>query len=137
MQPKSDQPSNFTNFVIIGLILMSAYLLYSLTLAFYKSYQIDIYIKDFERENERIDKENTALFDEYDYVTSDAYIDKILKQNKGLVNPGEDVIIIASNSGKLDDEASFDYDSFGERDYSGMSNIEKWQLFIFEENPLR
>lgn len=115
---------------------MSAYLLYSLTLAFYKSYQIDIYITDFERENERIEKENAFLVDEFDYVTSSAYIDKILKQNKGLVNPGEDVIVIASNSGKPIGDG-FDYDSFGERDYSTMSNMEKWQLFIFEENPFR
>jgi len=136
MQPKSDQPSNFTNLVIIGLILMSAYLLYSLTLAFYKSYRIDIYIKDFERENERIEKENAFLIDEFDYVTSDAYIDKILKQNKGLVNPGEDVIVIASNTGKTEG-SDFNYDSFGQRDYSSMSNIDKWQLFIFEENPFR
>ena len=80
MQEKNDQPSNFTNLIIIGLIILSAYLLYSLTLAFYKSHQIDIYINDFEEENTRIEEENKKLIEEFDYVTSDAYIDKILKQ---------------------------------------------------------
>jgi cell division protein FtsB len=136
MQQKNDQPSNVTNFVIIGLILLSAYLLYSLTLAFYKSHQIDVYIEDFERENERIRQENEGLIEEFDYVTSEAYIDKILKQNKGLINPGEEVIIIASNNVN-EDEEGLDFDSFGKRNLDKLSNTEKWRVFIFEENPLR
>ena len=83
MQKNDDQPSNITNFVIIGLIILSGYLLYSLTLAFYKSHQIDIYIENFEKENQRIEKENKKLIEEFDYVTSERYIDKILKQNNG------------------------------------------------------
>lgn len=137
MQERNDQPSNFTNLVIIGLIILSAYLLYSLTLAFYKSHQIDIYIKDFERENNRIEEENKKLIEEFDYVTSDAYIDKILKQNKGLINPGEEVIIIASNIDYLSEEEEFNLSSFGKRDLEKLSNFEKWKVFIFEDNPLR
>ena len=137
MQEKNDQPSNFTNLIIIGLILLSAYLLYSLTLAFYKSHQIDIYIKDFEKENKRIEEENKKLIEEFDYVTSDAYIDKILKQNKGLINPGEEVIIIASSSDLLTEEEEFNLSSIGQRDLNKLSNFDKWKIFIFEDNPLR
>jgi len=137
MQEKNDQPSNFTNLVIIGLIILSAYLLYSLTLAFYKSHQIDIYIKDFERENQRIEEENNKLIEEFDYVTSSAYIDKILKQNKGLINPGEEVIIIASSSENIAEEEEFNLSSIGKRDLNKLSNFDKWKIFIFEDNPLR
>lgn len=137
MQEKNDQPSNFTNLIIIGLILLSAYLLYSLTLAFYKSHQIDIYIEDFEDENMRIEEENKKLIEEFDYVTSDAYIDKILKQNKGLINPGEEVVIIASNMDALSEEDEFNLSSIGKRDLNKLSNFDKWKVFIFEDNPLR
>lgn len=137
MQEKNDQPSNFTNIIIIGLILLSAYLLYSLTLAFYKSHQIDIYIEDFEAENIRIEEENTKLVEEFDYVTSDAYIDKILKQNKGLINPGEEIIIIASNNDPLNGDEEFNLSSIGKRDLNKLSNFDKWRVFIFEDNPLR
>ncbi|MFC1810769.1 septum formation initiator family protein [Patescibacteria group bacterium] len=137
MQEKNDQPSNFTNLIIIGLIILSAYLLYSLTLAFYKSHQIDIYIADFEKENLKIEEENRKLVEEFDYVTSDAYIDKILKQNKGLINPGEEVIIIASNDNQLGDDGNLDFNSIGQRDLDKLSNTEKWKIFIFEENPFR
>jgi hypothetical protein len=137
MQRKNDQPSNVTNFVIIGLIILSAYLLYSLTLAFYKSHQIDIYIKDFEEENLRIEEENQKLIGEFDYVTSESYIDKILKQNKGLINPGEDMIIIAANGLNGEDRDLYDFDLFGKRDLDKLSNMQKWRVFIFEDNPLR
>jgi cell division protein FtsB len=137
MEGKKDQPSNITNFIILGLILLSAYLLYSLTLAFYKSHQIDIYIEDFEHENEKIEQENESLIDEFDYVTSDAYIDKILKQNKGLINPGEEVIVIASNIGIEGNGDDPYYNSYGQRDLEKLSNVEKWRIFIFEENPMR
>jgi len=116
---------------------MSAYLLYSLTVAFYKSHQIDIYIQDFEKENTRIEEENKKLIEEFDYVTSEAYIDKILKQDKGLINPGEEVIVIASNLNGETGEATSTLDKFGKRDLSNLSNVDKWRLFIFEDNPLR
>lgn len=137
MQHTNDQPSNFTNLIIIGLIVLSAYLIYSLTLAFYKSHQIDIYITDFEEENQRIEEENRRLVDEFDYVTSTAYIDKILKQNKGLINPGEEVIVIASNDSVLLDEEINQFEEVGKRDLEKLTNTEKWRIFIFEDNPFR
>ncbi len=137
MQDKNDQPSNITNFIIIGLIILSAYLLYSLTLAFYNSHRIDKYIADFEKENERIKQENESLIEEFDYVTSESYIDKILKQNKGLTNPGEEVIIIASNNGLDANDSDAEFDAYGKRNLEKLSNIEKWKIFIFEDNPMR
>ena len=136
MEKKKDQPSNLTNFIIIGLIILSTYLLYSLTLAFYKSHQIDIYIEDFEKENQRIEQENRKLVEEFDYITSDAYIDKILKQNKGLVNPGEDMVVIASTPLLGEEKVAEEFKNMS-RNLDGVSNVDKWKIFIFDDNPLR
>lgn len=136
MEKKKDQPSNLTNFIIIGLIILSTYLLYSLTLAFYKSHQIDIYIEDFEKENERIAEENRKLVEEFDYITSEAYIDKILKQNKGLINPGEDMVIIASTPLLGEEQAVKEFENMS-NNLDGVSNVDKWKIFIFDDNPLR
>ncbi len=136
MEKKKDQPSNLTNFIIIGLIILSTYLLYSLTLAFYKSHQIDIYIDDFEKENERIAEENRKLVEEFDYITSEAYIDKILKQNKGLINPGEDMVIIASTPLLGEEQAVKEFENMS-NNLDGVSNVDKWKIFIFDDNPLR
>jgi len=136
MERKNDQPSNLTNLIIIGLIILSTYLLYSLTLAFYKSHQIDIYIEDFEKENQRISHENKKLAEEFDYVTSDAYVDKILKQDKGLINPGEDMIVIASTP-LLGEKIKKEDNTTSKRNLASLSNIDKWRIFIFEDNTLR
>lgn len=135
MQKNNDQPSNVANFVIILLIILSGYLLYSLTLAFYKSYQIDVYIEDFEQKNQRIEEENKKLIEEFDYVTSDLYIDKILKQNNGLINPGEEVVVIASTDNIEEESDVFDIDYYTNRNIDKLSNVYKWRIFIFEENP--
>lgn len=135
MQKNNDQPSNVANFVIILLIILSGYLLYSLTLAFYKSYQIDVYIEDFEQKNQRIEEENKKLIEEFDYVTSDLYIDKILKQNNGLINPGEEVVVIASTDNIEEESDVFDIDYYTNRNIDKLSNVDKWRIFIFEENP--
>jgi len=50
--------SNFTKMVIIGEFFLVSYLLYTLTVSVYKSYQIDQHIKNFEVENSRIEEEN-------------------------------------------------------------------------------
>lgn len=136
MQEKNDQPSNFTNLVIIGLILLSAYLLYTLTLAFYRSHNIDVHISDFEEKNKKIEEENKKLLEEYEYVTSDAYIDKKLKENMGLVNPGEELIVITSDLPQEEDDP-YNIEGINKRDYDNMSNTEKWRIFVFVDNPLR
>jgi len=136
MQEKNDQPSNFTNLIIIGLILLSAYLLYTLTLAFYRSHNIDVHIRDFEEKNKKIEEENRKLLEEYEYVTSDAYIDKKLKENMGLVNPGEEVIVITSELPEEEDDP-YNIEGITKRDYDSMNNIEKWRIFVFMDNPLR
>ena len=74
---------------------------------------------------------------EFDYVTSEAYIDKILKQNKGLINPGEEVIIVTSNDSQLGEEDDLNLETISKRDLEKLSNTEKWRIFIFEDNPFR
>ncbi|MBD3328390.1 hypothetical protein GF340_03740, partial [Candidatus Peregrinibacteria bacterium] len=91
---KFTESSNTTKMIIIGEFLLVAYLLFTLTSSVYKSYQIDVHIENFEKENARIEEENRRKSEDYDYYSSNAYIEKIAKQNLGLVNPGEEVIII-------------------------------------------
>jgi len=118
--------------VIIGEFLLVSYLLYTLTVSVYKSYQIDQHIKNFEAENAKIEEENREKSEEFEYYSSDAYIEKIAKQNLGLVNQGEEVIIIPNVDngasgvvGGLPDEDSVLADS-------SISNSSKWWKFFFD-----
>lgn len=124
--------SHTAKLIIVGEFLLVSYLLYTLTASVYKSYQIDVHIENFEKENVRIQEENRIKSEEFEYYSSEAYIEKIAKQNLGLVNAGEEVIIIPNESFEGIGEA----DGAGEEDdagsYGNLSNPHKWWKFFFD-----
>lgn len=132
MSLRFSHTSSLTKLIIIIEFVLVAYLVYSLTKNVYNSYQVDEYIETFKEENARIEAENKQKSEDYLYFTSEEYIDKIAKQNLGLVNPGEEVIILSPEV--LDEEINEDValnDDVAR--YSGLSNSEKWWQFFFGE----
>lgn len=130
MSSRFSHTSGLTKLIIIIEFVLVAYLIYSLTRNVYNSYQIDKYISDFEIENSQMEDENREKTQDYLYFTSEEYIDKIAKQNLGLVNPGEEVLILspdvldpdlAGENGDLSDFAK----------HSGDSNPKSWWSFFF------
>ena len=127
--------SNFTKIVIIVEFLVVSYLLYTLTVSVYKNYQIDQHILSFKKENDRIAEENKQKEEDYSYYSSDAYVEKIAKQNLGLVNPGEEIIVIPSNpnvstgvvGGTQDNETAVD-----NAKVKLLPNAQKWWKFFFD-----
>jgi cell division protein FtsB len=132
MRFRFQQTSNFTKMVIICEFFLVSYLLYTLTVSVYKSYQIDQHIKTFEVENARIEEENRKKSEEYDYYSSDAYIEKMAKQNLGLVNAGEEVIIIPSENMKATGVVGGTGEDTGAENGSNLSNSQKWWNFFFD-----
>jgi len=123
--------SGVTKLIIIVEFFLVAYLIYSLTKNVYNSYLVDRYIETFEQENSMIADENRRKTEDYLYFTSEQYIDKIAKQNLGLINPGEEVIIVSPESlGYGAEESSTigkDYVPINTR-----SNPQIWWEFFFE-----
>lgn len=111
-------------FIIVGLLV------YSLTKNVYESYKVDKYIEQFQEENDRIEAENRQKSEDYLYFTSEEYIDKIAKQNLGLINPGEEVIVLSDQvlNEEVDGSSS---DNVITTKYDTMSNSEKWWEFFF------
>jgi cell division protein FtsB len=132
MRFKFQQTSNFTKVVIIVEFFLVSYLLYTLTVSVYKSYQIDQHIKSFEAENARIEEENRKKSEEYEYYSSNAYIEKMAKQNLGLVNPGEEVIIIPSENVKSSGIVGSDGEAETPEEGQGLTNPMKWWKFFFD-----
>ncbi len=122
MSSRFSHTSGLTKIILIIEFLLVGYLIYSLTKNVYNSYQIDKYIETFEAENTKIETENRQKTEDYMYFTSEEYIDKIAKQNLGLINPGEEVVILSPDlllaedrdeKTSLIDFARFDGDSNG------------------------
>lgn len=125
--------TSFTKLIIIVEFFLVAYLLYSLTKNVYNSYQVDKYIESFQEENQLLEQENKRKNEDYLYFTSEEYIDKIAKQNLGLVNPGEEVVVVAPESLNTGTGSTFE-DSSSLDDYSSheeLSNPQKWLRFFF------
>jgi cell division protein FtsB len=130
MSSRFSHTSSLTRAIIIVEFLLVSYLIYSLTKNVYNSYKIDTYIETFRSENERIAKENTQKNDDYLYFTSEEYIDKIAKQSLGLVNSGEEVIVLSEDVLSKNDEVL----EGGTEDFAkdtGLSNAQKWWKFFF------
>ncbi|MBI4232421.1 septum formation initiator family protein [Candidatus Peregrinibacteria bacterium] len=129
MSTRFSYTSSFTKLILVIEFILVAYLLYSLTKNVYNSYQVDKYIETFEAENAAIADENKRKTEDYLYFTSEEYIDKIAKQNLGLVNPGEEIIIlspevIGGENGDVGEESDFAV-------HSGMSNAGQWWELFF------
>jgi cell division protein FtsB len=124
--------SSFTKLVIIIEFILVAYLLYSLTKNIYYSYQVDKYIEAFEQENAQIEDDNLRKTEDYLYFTSEEYIDKIAKQNLGLVNPGEEVIILSPDALDAGNDIENEED-LAVAKYGGASNSQDWWDFFFSD----
>ncbi len=130
MSSKFSHTSGFTKFVLIIEFVLVSYLLYSLTKNVYDSYRVDRYIEKFKAENLAIEEENRQKTENYLYFTSEEYIDRIAKQNFGLVNPGEEVIILSADI--LDDDVSSEHDYTGDfARKAGLTNSQQWKSFFF------
>lgn len=130
MSTRFSHTSSLTKFIIFVEFFLVSYLIYSLTKNVYNTYKVDKYIETFEKENALIEEENKKKTEDYLYFTSEEYIDKIAKQNLGLVNSGEEVIILSSSA--LSEEIALeDTESEGFATYSGMSNAKQWWQFFF------
>lgn len=120
--------------ILIGEFLLVSYLLYALALNIYQSYQIDYHIQNFGEENRKIAEANRKAAEDLLYYTSNEYLEKIAKQNLGLVNAGEEVIVLSDNVIETPVEDPL-VDVFSEdqlQKYYHLSNPRKWWKFLFE-----
>ena len=120
--------------VIIVEFLVVSYLLYTLTKSVYQSYQIDQHIENFRLENDAIAQENKQKEADYSYYSSDAYIEKIAKQNLGFVNPGEEVIVIPNSPGAGALVSGDQNKEISNLSFQALANPQRWWKFFFDIN---
>lgn len=135
MAIKFQPTSSFAKMIIVAELLLVSYLLYTLTLSVYKSYQIELHIKSYENEIASLEKENRIKNDEYEYSTSESYVEKFAKENLGLVNPGEEVIVIPkSDAGRTGMIGNLNVKDDNDENVKMLSNPEKWWIFFFDRS---
>ncbi len=131
-----NSPFNVARYIIVIGFVIVAYMLYNLTVSIYENYQIDSHIQDFEEKNTELAEDNLEKMNSYQYYTSDQYIEKIAKQNLGLINPGEQVIVITQDDNDTILEAEYEEtQTLAMR--NSWSNPRKWMEFFLNENPFK
>lgn len=125
------QVSRTTKIILIVEFILLAYMFYVLSTSLYKSYQVDKFIQQASLENDKLEKANSLLAEDYEYYSSDAYKEKIVKQNLGLVRPGEEVIILAASNDSYGTPEEAAQDAVTKY-YNSLSNPKKWYLFFFD-----
>jgi len=133
---QDNSPFNVARLIIILGFVIVAYMLYNLTVSIYQNYQIDTHIQAFEDKNSKLEEENQEKIESYQYYTSDMYIEKIAKQNLGLINPGEQVIVITDKDNDTILEAEYE-ESQTLAMRNSWSNPKKWIEFFLNENPFK
>lgn len=134
---KFSPTSNIAKLIIVVELILVIYLLNTLTVSVYRGYQIDKVIQQFQSDNQRISDDNRKKSEDYQYFTSTNYIDKIAKQNLGLVNPGEEVIVLSNQNVPAADAVLVDSSS-KDNSMADLNNSKKWWFFFFDRNrPLQ
>lgn len=129
---KFSPTSNITKLIIVVELILVIYLLNTLTVSVYRGYQIDQVIKEYDAENQRIELDNRQKLEDYEYFTSQNYIEKIAKQNLGLINPGEQVLILPLDSTNSDSQQASEDSK--ESALSEFNNAQRWWIFFFDRN---
>ncbi len=125
-----------TRLVLIVGFFVLAYMLYNLTVSIYSNYQIEKHIAEFQNRNMELADENKKKLEDFQYYTSKEYMEKIAKQNLGLINPGEKVIIIPDKDLVIVSEQE-DRTAIAEQMRASWSNPKKWWKFFFSSNPYK
>jgi cell division protein FtsB len=131
-----DSQLGFMRLVLIIGFFVVAYMLYNLTVSIYDNYRIEQHITEFEDRNEELTLENQGKLEDFQYYTSEEYKEKIAKQSLGLINPGEQVIVIPDEDMIIRSESE-EFANLSEELRASWSNPKKWWKFFFSYNRFK
>lgn len=125
-------------YIFLILLLIILYLLYIIINYKYKEYKINTYIDNVKNIIENNKKEIEIDKIKLEYISTNSYKDKILKENQWLINEWEKVIFITnkdiySNFTMKKEQNKFKME-VNKKNYDSMSIFEKWMYFLFKKD---
>lgn len=136
LQESHDNPFQLMRLVLIVGFFVVAYMLYNLTVSIYENYQIEKHITEFEARNAELKEENEQKLADFQYYTSEEYVEKVAKQNLGLINPGEQVVVIPDEDLIVLSQDA-EEQRVAEQIRASWSTPKKWWKFFFSSNPYK
>lgn len=136
LQESHDNQFNLMRLVLIVGFFVVAYMLYNLTVSIYENYQIEKHITEFETRNAELKAENEKKLADFQYYTSEEYVEKVAKQNLGLINPGEQVVVIPDEDLIVLSQDA-EEQRVAEQIRASWSTPKKWWKFFFSTNAFK
>jgi|SRR6056300_347883 len=124
--------SEKNKFILIVQFVLTIYLLLTLGISEYKNFKVQNFINEFDVKNQNLSFENELLSNELDYYSSPQYQEKIAKQNLGLINPGEKVLVIQVDDSLSETqryELSLQQNKISR--IKSLPNYKKWWYYLF------
>lgn len=127
--------------ILVGLTVVG-FMAFGLALSFYQNILFEKRLEDLDGQNRKIDDAIEQGYRDLDYYRSDQYKDKYAKENLGLLNPGEKVLIITEKEElpPLSDDENLAHREQREAAYSEllrqMPTLEHWKLYLFHRERI-
>ncbi|MBT5346267.1 hypothetical protein HOJ01_03630 [bacterium] len=119
-------------YILLIQLGLAIYLLFTLLVSEFKNYKVQRYIDDFDLRNQKIAAENVLLNNDLSYFNSPEYQEKIAKQNLGLVNAGEKVLVIQVEDSLSESQRYKNSLKNSEiKRINALPNHKKWWYYLF------
>ena len=128
-------------YIFFVLIIVMLYLMYLIISYKYKEYLINSNIEYLNKENKQISRHIDDYKENLDYLNTESYKNKVLKEEQWMKNKWEKVIYITSEveyskfiktNEKKNEEQNTEVSE--KKIYDNMTNLEKWIYFIFKKD---
>ncbi|MFH1670153.1 MAG: hypothetical protein ABIA92_01045 [Patescibacteria group bacterium] len=141
MAYKNLEPVSKQLTIVIGLTVVG-FMAFGLALSYYRNVLFEQTLDNIRAQNDILRAGIDQGYRDLEYFRSSQYKDKYAKENLGLVNPGEKVLIIQKTTASLDpnEEESEMRSEQREAAYlellRQMPILEHWKLYLFEKEKL-
>jgi len=136
LEPVSKQLTIAVGLTVVG------FMAFGLIISYYRNVLFDQTLIDMKRQNNGLRASIEEGYRSLEYYKSSQYKDKYAKENLGLVNPGEKVLIIQKPSVPLNTNEEISEMQKEQRDAAflellrQMPILEHWKLYFFDKEKL-
>lgn len=127
--------------IVVGLCVVGL-MAFGLALSYYKNILFDRQLITMQDRNVRLQQQISSGYDQLEYLESSQYKDKYAKENFGVLQTGEKVLVVnrpaavVSLSQNVDDLTPEEKQAVFEENLRSIRVIDHWKLYLFSRDDI-
>lgn len=126
--------------IMIGLCVVGG-MAFGLALSYYKNILFDQQLLDMQARNDKLQQEINQGYSDLQYYDSTPYKDKYAKENMGLINKGEKVLVIMKDiqpmvTSQTEELTPEQKEAIYEENLRNIPVIDHWRLYLFHHDQI-